>query len=278
MRVSFLFVPEISDLTVCPKCGAANDPQFRYCLQCGAKLPAPVPSKSLAHAKPSGVDSGIEPPADALLKEPVYTGGHGGETVPEESGEAVNLPAYAVIEKHDLDRRKKAGVVFGPPPNGVLIGFFLIIGAVLPPIGVAVALIWAFNRRYRTAAIPAFAAALVGAALWGWGMWSGARRHMYDEPYAALQTYVKAEDWAMESRGNYLPMVELKIEGFLPPDFPRPGQVEFAIVEHVMGPTGYLVEVRPGSEENAFYRMQSLWADHTGEVRIGSRNGPRFKR
>ncbi len=82
----------------------------------------------------------------------------------------------------------------------------------------------------------------------------------------------------MESRGNYLPLIELKVKGYLPPEFPDQNALEFVLVEHVIGPTGYIVEMKPGTEENTIYNVQSLWADQTGQVRLGTRDGPRFER
>jgi hypothetical protein len=206
--------------------------------------------------------------------EPRYTGGHGAESGQESAEPGSALPLYSTSEADSPD--KKPQVSIEQAPSSGLIVFLLLVGILLPPVGILTSGIWLFNKRYRKASLPTFLAAILGASLWGWGIWTDIRSEMYASPRSVLSQYISAQDWAFESSGHYLPLVELKIKGYLPPDFPRPESLEFSLVEHVIGPMGYLVEIKPGTEENSFFRMQSLWADNTGEIKIGSRTGPRF--
>jgi hypothetical protein len=257
---------------VCPQCGASNDPQYRFCLKCGSKLPdtALIPATPTSEA--SGLARGIEPPSAELHAEPSYTGGTPLEKPDDSATPEGRLPEYApTIKKPEGHEKIEA------TPRGCLVGFLILLGIAIPPLGAVTATLWAFNKRYRQAALPGFLAALLGASLWGWGIFAEMKQSAYDSPNAILKAYISAEDWAMESRGSYLPLVELKMKGYLPPDFPRESALEFSIVEHVMGPTGYVIEIRPGVEENAFYRLKSMWADQTGVIRLGGRDGPLFQ-
>jgi len=259
---------------ICPGCGEEHDPQLLFCTRCGARLPLPTtPPKESAH--PSGRSRGIEPEPDALFEEPSFDGGRGASAGgASETAEPVP-PVYAGSARFSprLAARKIAPKRVANPTT---IGVLVVLAILFPPLGILTAIIWAIVPQYRRAALPVLAAAILGGGLWVWFGWSELKRHAYDEPYAVLMQYVEAQDWAYEATGRYYPLLELKTRGFMPAGFPPETKVEFSIVEHVLGPTGYLVEFRPETEEVRLYGMQSLWVDNTGDVRIGSRDGPRF--
>jgi hypothetical protein len=173
----------------------------------------------------------------------------------------------------DREEDKAKAVV---PPSPWLLGFLVIFSVVLPPIGIVCCLVMVFSRQYRHAALPMLLASLLGGSLWGWGFWAGPRETMYDRPCKTLEQYIEAQDRAKSDSGHYMPMLELRMKGYLPPIFPEEGFIEFSLVEHVLGPSGYRVEAAPAPEESRIYRMESLWTDQTGIIRLGSADGPRY--
>ncbi len=262
----------------CPSCGHEHPPHLKYCIKCGAKLPEPIQAVDRSAVEPSGRARGIEPDAEGRYAEPVYTDGRAASSEATSETPAEIPPAYAGVdnEKQEAEAKADKPKAPPPPPNAALVVALVLASIAVPPLGIVVTVIWLIMPTYRKSALSTFIAALIGGGLWGWAMWLDMRGRIYDEPYEILQQYIAAQDWARETDGHYLPMLELRIQGYLPADFPPDSSVEFTIVEHVLGPTGYLVEIRPGAEERRLYGMRSLWADHTGDVRTGSIDGPRY--
>lgn len=225
---------------------------------------------------PSGKPYGIEPQADSRYEEPSYDGGTAAIPGKADEQRGEGPPLYEGADKGkavDEDTEETPP----PPPNVSIVAVLMIIAIAAPPIGVITSIIWTILPSYRRAAAPALMASLVGGGIWGWVLWADIRGGMYEEPYSALQEYISAQDWARDNEGHYLSLLELRTAGYLHADFPTPSGVEFEIVEHVLGPTGYLVEISPGTEERRIYGMRSLWTDHTGDVRMDSRDGPRYR-
>ncbi len=270
---------ESSGKLVCPSCSREHPPHLRYCTQCGSRLPKPERSKVDESATPSGVARGIEPPPDALDAEPSYTRGHAVEESEEQTVIEQVLPIYHGALPPE-DALAKTAVESKPVhvgrPRPWVVGMLIVLAVVLPPTGIISAIVMAFHRQYRAAALPALLASALGGSLWGWGFWANAKQHMYDEPHAAIQAYIDAQDWAKASTGRYVPLLEMQVLGFLPPEFPEGRLLDFTINEHVLGPTGYVVEARPEPEDAALYGIESLWTDQTGVIRRSSRDGPRF--
>jgi hypothetical protein len=130
---------------------------------------------------------------------------------------------------------------------------------------------------YRKAVVPAILATIIGGGLWGWGAWADMRKNVYLEPVKTIEQYTEAQDLALATRGHFLSLLDLKMDGYLPSDFPEESNIEFEILEHVLGPTGYVIEFRPGFEESRFFSMESLWTDQSGRIRIGSIDGPELQ-
>lgn len=270
-----LYVALESETLTCPGCGHTHDPQFRFCIKCGTKLPPPATTIDSTVTIPSGLSSGVEPDPDRLYEEPYYD--HGRTSEPDGS-DYTPLPAYAGSVVDDVDTETDSDKLKDPPPpvNRALAGFMVIFSLIVPPLGVILGIFWAFNRTYRIVVFPLLFAASIGAGLWGWALYADARQNVYNEPYQVLTEYIDAQDWARERTGHYHSLLDLKLKGFLPLEWPVDSGIELDIEEHVLGPTGYVVEIRPGLEESRYYGMQSLWSDHTGDVRLGTRDGPRF--
>ncbi len=262
----------------CPECSLEHDPHLRFCTQCGVKLPAPKESATVQTGA-VGVARGIEPPQDALQSEPRYTRGRRRDRPEEPTAIEQALPIFRGVEPDsEAVPAAKTGKRDFIPPSPWLLGFLIVVAIALPPIGVLTSIIMAFNSKARHAALPTLLACVLGGGLWGWGIWADTKNHMYDAPFESLEAYVDAQSWAMSEAGHYLPLLELKMEGYLPPDFPEPDKLQFHLVEHVLGPTGFLIEVAPEAEEVRFYRMESLWVDQTGTVKLRSSGGPIFNR
>ncbi len=261
----------------CPKCGYENDPQFRFCTGCGTELPLLTQSLDSSEVEPSGKPHGIEPDPDALYVEPRHVDGQAARDSGDETIDS-DLPAYAVTDDKD---KSAPGISDKSTPknetNVVAIYMFVFLALLLPPIGVLVAILWILIPSCRKGVIPAVAASLIGFAVWGWIWWNGQQTSIYSEPHKLIQTYFTAQDRAHDVTGHYHSMMDLQINGFLPADFPPESEYEFTIIEHVLGPTGYIIEIRPAPEEAAILKMDSLWMDHTGDIRIGARDGPRFE-
>jgi len=228
--------------------------------------------------KPSGVARGVEPSPDALDIEPRYVFGRAGDRERESVVERF-LPTY-YRPSRQTESAGKIGVsslaTVDTPPSSCLVAFLIILSVILPPIGIIAFLITVFIPKTRHTAMPILMASILGSALWGWGFWASIRDNMYAQPVQALEEYIEAQDRAKADIDRYLPILELKIKGYIQPNFPKTGFIEFTVVEHVMGPNGYLVEVMPAPEESRLYQMKSLWTDHTGIIHIGSPDGPRY--
>ena len=270
--------PETPSSLICQKCGASHDPSLRFCTKCGSALPVPKSATIKKGSIPSGRARGIEPPKDALYDTPLYTDGYGAEKT-DTNYESIP-PEYEGVDdlrkgKPEKACEKKAIPV--APANSCWVGFMILLALAFPPAGLVAAISWAFMPAYRKAAIPALMAALIGGGLWGWGIYADLRHGMHEAPHKALSQYMSAQDWALETDGHYMSMTELRRAGYLPGDFPDTSMLEFEIVEHILGPTGYLVEARPGGEEKTIYRMRSIWVDNTGVFRFDSATGPPYQ-
>jgi len=258
----------------CPQCGYPYDPQLRYCIKCGAKLPETSPKS------PHGKDSGAEPDPEKLLEEPAYYGGSAAEDGPIDGKSIYELEKYGGeqaddAQKPDHEKAKRDELIL--PANGCIIGTLIVASMVFPPIGIVTSIAWAFLKPYRKAVLPAFLATIAGIAIWGYIIWGGMRADMYNEPYQIIETYIAAQSNANSESGHYMSMMELKRHGYLKPDFPGETKTEIHIIEHVLGPTGFIVEVSPADEDAKFFRIESLWSDHTGDVRLGGIDGPKFE-
>ncbi len=270
-------VDSSQDRIHCPECDRAHDPQYRFCMECGAVLPRPSVEVDTDPSEPTGKAWGIEPDPDSRDSEPVYTGG-GGAQPDSETSRSSELPMY----KMDEDGYKPAPGRPGsnePNPSRVrsAIIFSMIITVILPPIGVAICIAWAFMPHYRRAILPVFAACILGLGLWGWALWKDMASGSYDKPYEVAVEYIESQDWAYENAGHYYPLMELKRRGFMELDFPGESDFEFELIEHVLGPTGYTVEIKPGDEEQDLLKLQSLWFDQSGSIHLGSIDGPLFE-
>lgn len=264
---------------ICPECGQDYDPMHQFCIQCGADLPDVNSVRRSSSHKPQGADIGVEPAPDELHNEPLYRGGGAaGYVTPDDrpselqkySGEDPGETDTEVplIEKSKLESQ---------PASGCVLGLMIVMSLAIPPVGIFTMIAWAFMKPYRKAILPAFLATIVGILLWGWMIWGGMRSEILVEPYDVLETYLVAQAEANVGAGHYMSLPELKRHGYLKADFPGETESEFEIIEHVLGPTGFIVEIRPGDEEVKFFKIQSLWADHTADIRLGSRDGPRYE-
>jgi hypothetical protein len=273
-------VDESSRILKCPSCGQGHDPSFRFCTKCGTPLPKPEVSPVAEKAEPSGEARGIEPTPEERYEEPLYEGGTAASTEKEVDAEIVRPPMYAGVAEEEsaaekADEEKEPEPL--PPPKAGVVGLLIILSIAAPPIGLITSIVWGILPSYRKAALPALMATVIGGGMWGWVLWADMRGSMYREPYGALLKYIDAQDRVMEEEGHYMSLLELRTDGYLPADFPEGGRIEYEIVEHVLGPTGWLVEISPGEEERRIYRMHSLWSDHTGDVRMDSADGPRYQ-
>ena len=267
-------VSDSSGIFHCTNCGAEYDPELKFCTKCGAKLPPTSKSVDLGTREPSGKPRGIEPPPDTLYDQPSYEAGRGSRSE-EETPEELELKPYAgVKEMKERDGREDDEEKPPPPPNSTLMGFFLIISFIAPPIGLLTTIVWIFHPSYRRVVVPAILVTILGSGVWGWAAWLDMKKNIYEEPVKTISQYIEAQDLALTTRGHFLSLLDLKIDGYLPAEFPELLNMDFEIIEHVLGPTGYIVELRPGFEESRFFRMESLWTDQTGQVRKGSRDGP----
>ncbi|MCX6647547.1 MAG: hypothetical protein NTY09_14485 [bacterium] len=270
---------EPSSIFHCTACGASYDPELRFCTKCGAKLPPPTESEVIKTTEASGKSRGIEPPPDALYEEPSYISGHGSQSE-EEAGTPPELKFYS--GSRDMkDRAKedlKEKVTKPPPANSFMTGFLLIVAFIAPPAGLLTAIAWALMPSYRKAVVPVVLASIMGAGIWGWVAWGDMKKHIYEEPLNTIEQYIEAQDLALSTRGHFLSLLNLQIDGYLPTEFPATSNAEFEFIEHVLGPTGYSVEIRPGFEESKFFRMESLWTDQSGQIRRGSNDGPILER
>lgn len=259
----------------CTNCGASYDPELRYCTKCGAKLPPPSESVDLRTRQASGKPRGIEPPIESQYDEPYYTFGRGSQSE-EKAGGQPDLKYYAGSEdmKKLAEKEIKEGGPPPPPANSFITGLLLIVGFIAPPAGLLTALAWLFMPSYRKAVVPVLLAAILGGGIWGWAAWGDMKKHVYEEPLSAVEQYIEAQDLARSTRGHFLSLLDLQIDGYLPSEFPKPSNTEFEIIEHVLGPTGFIVEIRPGFEESRFFRMESIWIDQSGQIRRGSIDGP----
>ncbi len=281
MASILLCVDQRSDILICTNCSAEHPPHLRFCTNCGTKLPPPSETVDFKSTTPSGRDHGVEPDPDKLYEEPVYKRRRASDAVSKPSPILAPLPTYDGFD--DIPGEVDADAPDETPAplkqrSGFLVGLMVFLSIAVPPLGFLFAIFWFFNRAYRQAVFPLVAASVLGAGLWGWGLYIDIRSSMYDGPHDAALVYIEAQDWAMERTGHYQSMLELKLNGYLPSDYPSGETIEFSIEEHVLGPTGYIVEIRPGSEESRIYRMTSLWVDQTGDIRRGTRDGPRFER
>jgi len=268
---------ESSHILECPSCGQGHDPRFRFCTKCGTALPAPEASSAAVNKEPSGKARGIEPEVEARHEEPFYEGGRAASPEKDVDISIVRPPMYAGVAEEEMEAKTVEEAVPPPPPKTGIVVTFIIVAILAPPIGLVTSIIWGILPSYRKAALPALMATVIGGGIWGWAMWADMRRGMYEVPYGALQEYTEAQDLAMENEGHYMSLLELRTDGYLPVDFPPSGRFEYEIVEHVLGPTGWLVEIRPGAEELRIFRMKSLWSDHTGDVRMEAADGPRYR-
>jgi len=269
--LSCIFTPvtNAANIFTCPQCGHPYDPQLRFCIKCGAKLPETSPKS------PHGKDSGAEPDPEKLLEEPAYYGGGAAENGTSKGKSKPELEKYGGENPEEKQKVKRAEPVH--PASGCLMGTLIIASMVFPPIGVVTAIAWAFLKPYRKAVLPAFLATIAGIAIWGYIIWGGMRADMYNEPYQIIEAYITAQSNANSESGHYMSMMELKRHGYLKPDFPGETKTEIHIIEHVLGPTGFVVEVSPADEDAKFFRIESLWSDHTGDVRLGGIDGPKFE-
>lgn len=271
--VPLAIIPQKSILTAvtsehdtfnCPECGHQNDPMYHHCIKCGEKLP--INDRVL---------SDIEPDPQSADQEPRYEGGNAAAPDSGSSKKTSDLPKYSEPDEETKEfPSKKIGVT--KEASGCLIGTMIITTILVPPVGIVTAILWAFNKPYRKAVLPVFLATIAGICLWGWLIWGNMRVGMYDEPYDVLNDYIVAQSEANVGSGHYMSLMELKRHGYLKSDFPGDTKSELHIVEHVLGPTGFIVEIRPGDEEAGFFKIESLWSDQTGDIHRGSLTGPRF--
>ena len=267
-------VAESSDKLVCGQCGTVHDPQFRYCLQCGAKLPEIEKPSEDTEVEPTGVDHGIEPDKDSLYDEPSYKV-RSEDVVKTRKSDQASLPVYLGGEEPDEDTEEKPRDI--PPPKKTIAALFIIFSFLLPPVGILITIVEAIAPSYRKIIMPTVAALVIGGGIWGWAYFATEKVKFYHDPYIVLMEYSEAQNFAMESSGHYMPLLELRIQGYLPAEFPHEGHDEISIIEHVIGPTGWIVEVKHGDEEAEVIGLESLWADNTGEIRLGSLDGPRYE-
>jgi len=255
-------VTDRPDKFKCPECSAETDPTLNFCIICGAKLPK------------SNITSDLEPDPDNLYDEPTYIGGGAAENESAQK-KSTDLPRYGGDEPEKPTTNKSS-----PPPSeasGCLIGTLIVTSLLLPPVGIITAIVWAFQKPYRKAVLPVFLATIAGILFVGWMFWGMMRADLLLEPYNVMDHYLVAQSQANLDSGHYMSLIELKRRGYLKADFPSGIDPEIQIMEHVLGPTGFIVEIRPGEEEMKFFKIESLWSDHTGDIRIGSRDGPAYK-
>jgi hypothetical protein len=219
---------------------------------------------------------GVEPVPATAWEEPHYEGGHAGDKPTDEPFSEVPKP-YAVPDKDVIEHKIRPKDKPQRSVNGCAIAGLVVVSLVFPVIGVVITIVWAAMPAYRKAAVSALLATLLGSALWAWAIYANNKVTVYDTPVKFLTQYSSAEDWAFESKGNYMPLLELKTKGFLPPDFPESLGSEINLVEHIMGPSGYRVEVTPDAIDVKLYKAQSLWMDQSGTIRIGAADGPEYK-
>jgi hypothetical protein len=98
--------------------------------------------------------------------------------------------------------------------------------------------------------------------------------------YDTMATYIEGQNMAQERMGTYMDVRDMERNGFVPGEWPRTNP-EFdtyhEIVETNITSTTYTVEVRPIGTHFDSFGIQSLWADQTGVVRIGSLDGQEFE-
>jgi len=106
------------------------------------------------------------------------------------------------------------------------------------------------------------------------------KMEMYMVLYDTMSTYIEGQNLAHERTGTYMSKRDMEQDGFLPGEWPRTNP-EFdtyhEIVESNISSTTYTVEVRPIGTHFDSYGIQSLWADETGNVRIGGLDGEEFE-
>ncbi len=97
--------------------------------------------------------------------------------------------------------------------------------------------------------------------------------------YDTIATYIEGQNMAQERMATYMDVNDMERNGFVPGEWPRTNP-EFdtyhEIVETNITSTTYTVEVRPIGTHFDSFGIQSLWADQTGIVRIGSLDGQEF--
>lgn len=246
-------------------------------MQCGTKLPD-SPERFRPKSKEGvGKAHGIEPDKDHLYDEPSFTGGKHKSSEKEKHHQEHGLPFFLGSETFGTESDSSLGSEISSKPKGGLVTLFIILAILLPPLGIILTFIMGLIPTYRTSCIPVLGSAVLGAAFWGWGIWATQLDTIYNEPVEVINDYISAQNWCYQSSGQYSSVLELKIQGYLPPDWPedlnRNNIFGFTLNERVLGPTGYQIEMSPPLEESSFYNLESLWFDHTGEIRIGNPDG-----
>src|SRR3990172_5930190 len=142
----------------CKSCGAMSDPQFRYCTQCGKRLPKAKDSIDSKGHKSHGVKMGIEPDKQSLDKEPVY------------SLNQAQIEATLPMMRSGMDswgRIRTGNVIPSKPPGGRIVAGMSVIAFLLPHFGIFTAVAWLIFPRFRRAALLVLLATVIGATIWG---------------------------------------------------------------------------------------------------------------
>jgi len=106
------------------------------------------------------------------------------------------------------------------------------------------------------------------------------KAEMYMVLYEPLTVYIEGQELARERTGTYMQLFYMVQDGYLPGGFPRTSpeyDTYFKLIETNITADTFTVEVRGLGPHFDSFRMESLWSDESGVIRVGSQDGEEFE-